>query len=110
MIINNKSYKHYPKIRKEDIGKDTSNLFVDTLNIANQYLPAIGGDYDGDQCTVKGVWTLESNAELDQQMKSKRHYIGLSGKNERVGGHEAIQCLYSLTLLLDDSKHEKPVF
>lgn len=45
MVINNKLYNHYPKIRQEDISKDTSNLFVDTMNIANEYLPSIGGDY-----------------------------------------------------------------
>ena len=45
MIINNTVYRHYPKIRDNDIGKDTSNLFVDTMNISNQYLKAIGGDY-----------------------------------------------------------------
>ena len=41
---------------------------------------------------------------------NKKHYIGLSGKNVRTGSNEAIQCLYSLTLLLPDSKHDKPVF
>lgn len=46
MIINNVVYKHYPKIRQQDIGKNTSNLFVDTMNIANMYLGAICGDYE----------------------------------------------------------------
>lgn len=63
-----------------------------------------------DQVTVKGVWSDEANKELDEQLKSKKHYIGLSGKNVRTGSNEAIQCLYSLTLLLTDSKHEKPQF
>ena len=63
-----------------------------------------------DQVTVKGVWSDEANAELDKQLKSKKQYIGLSGKNVRTGSNEAIQCLYSLTLLLPDSKHEKPQF
>lgn len=65
---------------------------------------------DGDQVTVKGVWADESNAELEEQLNSKKQYIGLSGKNVRTGSNEAIQCLYSLTLLLPDSKNEKPVF
>ena len=38
-------YPHYPKIREEDIGKNTSNLFIDTANISNVYLGSIGGDY-----------------------------------------------------------------
>ena len=63
-----------------------------------------------DQVTVKGVWSDEANAELDKQLKSKKQYIGLSGKNVRTGSNEAIQCLYSLTLLLPDSNHEKPQF
>lgn len=48
--------------------------------------------------------------ELSKQLTSKKHFIGLDGKNIRVSTNEAIQCLYSLTLLLPDSKHEKPVF
>lgn len=110
MIINNKLYNHYPKLRDSDIGSDTSNKFIDTMNICNCYLKAIGGDYDGDQVTVKGVWSDQANKELEQQLNSKKHYIGLDGKNTRTGSNEAIQCLYSLTLLLPDSKHEKPVF
>ena len=46
MIVNNIAYRHYPKIRDEDIGKDTSNLFVDTMTMCNVYLGAIGGDYE----------------------------------------------------------------
>ena len=63
-----------------------------------------------DQVTVKGVWSNEANAELEQQLNSKKQYIGLDGKNVRTGSNEALQCLYSLTLILPDSKHEKPVF
>ena len=37
-------YKWYPKIREEDIGIDTSNVFVDTLRFSNLYLSGIGGD------------------------------------------------------------------
>ena len=36
-------YKKYPKIRQEDIGSDTSNKFIDTLNISNLLLSGIGG-------------------------------------------------------------------
>lgn len=56
------------------------------------------------------MWTNEANAELEQSLNSKKQYIGLTGKNVRTGSNEAIQALYSLTLVLNDSKHEKPVF
>ena len=43
MVIDNKFYKNYPYIRQEDIGANTSNRFIDTLNISNLYLDGIGG-------------------------------------------------------------------
>lgn len=63
-----------------------------------------------DQVTIKGVWTNEANAELEKSLNSKKQYIGLNGKNIRTGSNEAIQALYSLTLILKDSRHERPVF
>ena len=45
MVVNNTFYKFYPKIRQNMIGTNTSNLFIDTLNISNLYLGSIGGDY-----------------------------------------------------------------
>ena len=45
MVINGNFYKTYPRIRQEDIGTDTSNKFIDTLNISNLYLDGLGGDY-----------------------------------------------------------------
>ena len=46
MIVGNKFYKNYPLIRQEDMGANTSNRFIDTLNISNLYLNGIGGDYE----------------------------------------------------------------
>jgi hypothetical protein len=46
MYFDNKFFKHYPKIRDEDIGSNTSNKFVDTLQMCNLHLKSIGGDYE----------------------------------------------------------------
>ena len=46
-IIEGTFYPYYPLIEADDIGINTSNKFVDTLNISNLYLSGIGGDYDG---------------------------------------------------------------
>ena len=46
MVIGNKFYKWYPKIRQTDIGKNTSNMFIDTCNIANPYCGLMGADFD----------------------------------------------------------------
>ena len=112
MVVGNKYYKNYPYITQADIGSNTSNSFIDTLNISNLYLDGIGGDYDGDQVTVKGVYSEEANAELDKQLSSKSHLFNLGGKGVRTSDKEAIQSLYNLTLCLpeDESKMSNPSF
>lgn len=112
MVINNTFYPRYPKIRQSDIGTDTSNKFIDTLVLCNAYLAAIGGDYDGDQVSIKGIFSEEANKELEDHMNSKLHYINLGANNIRTVGNECIQSLYSLTLTLPDNEKEmiNPVF
>ena len=106
MVIDGKLYRWYPKISQEDIGKDTSNMFIDTCSIANPYCGLIGADYDGDQVTVKGVFTIEANKELEEYKDSNAQYITLSGKNGRTAGNEAIQAMYNLTLVLPETKNK----
>lgn len=110
MIIMGELYEHYPKIRKEDIGSNTSNKFKDTLNICNLYLDSIGGDYDGDQTTCKIAFTEEANAELVKELYSNKHYIGLDCMNVMFVGTECVQALYNLTLVLPDTKVTTPTF
>ena len=47
IAIGSTFYQWYPKIRQEDIGSNTSNMFIDTLQFTNLNLTSIGGDYDG---------------------------------------------------------------
>lgn len=105
-------YRSYPKIREEDIINkiDTSNKFIDTLNMSNTYLGSIGGDYDGDQVSVKGVYSIEANDELAKQLQSKAHYISLDGKSVMAPSKEAIQSLYCLTLTLKENILTNPEF
>ena len=112
IVIDSVFYKHYPYIRQEDLGTDTSDKFIDTLNISNLYLDGIGGDYDGDQVTVKGVFSEEANAELDEHLRNKSNYFNLGCKGDRTSDKEAIQSLYNLTLSLpsDEDKLSDPVF
>ena len=69
-------------------------------------------DYDGDQVTVKGVFSEEANRELDKQLSNKAHFFNLGGKGVRTSDKEAMQSLYSLTLCLeaDRDKISDPVF
>lgn len=104
MYGNNIIARNYPKIRDEDIGSNTSNMFVDTLQICNAYLVSCGGDYDGDQMTVKSIYSTEANQELEKQLNSKIHYIALGGSNIMTVTNEGMQALYNLTLVLPDDK------
>lgn len=104
VFINGVYYPFYPKIREKDINSDTSRLFTSSLQISNLYLKAIGGDYDGDQASVKGVYSIEANEELDKYINSKKNFIDIGGTNMRVSSKEAIQSLYSMTLTLPETK------
>lgn len=114
MVINGIMYKNYPYIRKELIGSNTTDKFIDTLEICNNYLPSIVGDYDGDQMTVKGVYTVEANAELRNQLHSKKHYFTLGGKNILQGSNEMVNTIHSLTIdptiKANNIKFTDPVF
>lgn len=112
LVVNGVLYEHYPKIREEDVNKNTTSAFVDTLNISNVYLESIGGDYDGDQTSVRGIYSIEANAELRDQLNSKRHFINLGGSNIMETTKEGAQALYNLTMNVnsDSSKFTDPEF
>ena len=101
-IVNGVFYPFYPKITDADIGTDTSNRFIDTMQICNLYLESIGGDYDGDQVSCKSLYSLEANKELEDQLNSKKHYIDLSGQSILETIIEGIQSIYNLTIILPD--------
>lgn len=102
--IGNHTYKRYPLIRKEDLNSDTSNKFEATLTMFNTYLGAIGGDYDGDQVTVRVLFSEEANIECDKKLNSKINYISLGGDALRSSSNECIQAMYNLTLVLNKDK------
>lgn len=105
-----KFYKNYPMIREEDIEDNTSNKFIDTLNMCNVHLKIIGGDYDGDQVTIKIAYTEEANEELRKYIESKGFYVGLGASAVRESSNEAIQTIYNLTLVLSDTQLSDPIF
>lgn len=112
VLLNGEFYRWYPKLTESDISGNTSNKFIDTLNISNLLIGGMGADYDGDTVGIKGVWIQESNKELREFIKSKSHYINFSGSNLRKPSNEAIQSLYSLTKVLpqDLNKLTEPEF
>lgn len=112
MVVDGVAYTNYPYIRENDIGTNTSNLFVDSVRICNLFLDGMGGDYDGDTTTNKGIYSVEANEELERVMNSNFNYIDLGGQPIRTAGKEAFQSIYNLTLSLSDAKTklQTPVF
>lgn len=60
--------------------------------------------YDGDQITVKGVYTEEANAELEEFMQSKQNFVTFGGKPSKVSEGDVIQSIYAFTRVLSDTK------
>ena len=71
-----------------------------------------GSGPDGDQVTIKAIHSIEANAELSEQINSKKHYIGLSGVNITETTNEGVDSLYALTMVLpeDIGKLKPPKF
>ena len=97
MQVGDRVYENYPVIDKDLKETDVAGQFIDTLRFQNCYLKAIGGDYDGDTVTIKGVFSQSANKEAERIMKSKINIIGISGKGIRKTTNETVQTLYSMT-------------
>lgn len=109
---NGQYYKYYPNIKEEDIGTDTSDKFIDTMIMSNLIIKIMNGDYDGDTVSVRGVWSIEANEELDRYLNSKANFIDIGAKNIRFSSAEAVQSIFDLTKILstDNVKLKDPVF
>ena len=53
--------------------------------------------YDGDQISIRGLFTQEANEEARRLMKDKSFILNIQGENMRVTTNEGIQTLYMLT-------------
>lgn len=97
MYIGDKVYSHYPKVNMEMPKDKVSVYFTDTVTMSNLYLAGLGGDYDGDQVTLKGTFTQEASAEALKILQSKKHILNIYGGNMRKTTNEGVQTLYMLT-------------
>jgi hypothetical protein len=97
LTVNGKFYKHYPNIDPDMDEKDIEIAFIDTVTMSNHYLDAIGGDYDGDQISLRIVFSDEANREAEQIMKSTKMFLDIQGKLFRNVKNEAYQTFYMLT-------------
>ena len=108
VILNGNIYKWYPAVDLSVPKHEIGTKFIDSLRFSNAYLPGLNGDYDGDQVTIKILYTQEANRELDHTMKRKSSFLNVSGSSAmRMIGNEAVQTFYVMTK--DPSQKSKKV-
>lgn len=95
--INGVIYKWYPIVDPTLDRETASTMFIDTFSFSNSYLVGLGGDYDGDQMTLKILWTQEANKEADEIMHKKTNILNVNGSNMRPVEKEIIHSLYIMT-------------
>ena len=92
VIIGETMYQFFPTATG-----DPNNSFVDTLQFSNTMLDAIGGDFDGDMCTVKPCMTIEANMDAEKAINSISYLLNTSGKLMRTDSKDFVMTAYSLT-------------
>jgi DNA-directed RNA polymerase beta' subunit len=97
VYVEDKLYKSYPKVDLTIPKSQVAVSFSDTLVMSNLYLSGLGGDYDGDQCSVKGVFSQEANQEAHDILTSVSNILNIYGNNIRTISNEGIQTFYMLT-------------
>jgi hypothetical protein len=97
MYVNGTVYEYYPVIDTEIDKNSIGLLFLDTVCISNLYLKGLNGDYDGDQVSVRAVYSQESNEEGLRILNSISHIINITGTDMRTSSNESIQTMYSIT-------------
>ena len=97
MQVNGILYKWYPYVQLDRERRKIPELFIDSVRFSNSYLSGIEGDYDGDQVTVKIIFTQEANEECETVIGKKSYFINSSGNNIRDVGKEALQTFFVLT-------------
>lgn len=95
-------YPNYPYI-KYDGNKNLPSPyfeFIGTSIIGNAVLKSLGGDYDGDMVFIRGLYSLQANAEADAMIKAKSNILGATGAPIRgldLIAKDLTMSLYELT-------------
>ena len=99
VIFNGIEYPFYPHIEMDTDPSKVGVQFVDTLVYSNSLLDGMGADFDGDQVSVRGIWSDEANREAEIIMNKKMSALTTTGSNIRVVSKEIYNSYYELTKL-----------
>ncbi len=97
VYIDDNVYPYYPDINVRADDAEISTSFIDTLTLSNLYLAGLGGDYDGDQVSIRGVFSQEAQAESEEIMHGKANVLNIYGGAARTSTNEAIQTVFMMT-------------
>lgn len=97
VVFNGKEYPFYPDIDINLPHDKVGSKFIDTLVMSNSHLDGMGADYDGDQVSVRGIWSDEANMEADMIMKIKMTALNITGTNSKSVSKEVYNSFYELT-------------
>jgi hypothetical protein len=94
VMIEGVEYPRFPDIQEKDL-KSLDTMFIDTLRMFPTYLGALGADFDGDMCSIQGVFSLSNSAK--EYIYSKTNYINIAGDTMRTTGNVTAHTIYALT-------------
>lgn len=92
-----KIYPNYPIIKSGLQENLIQGEFLDALQIFNGSIHALNADFDGDQVTIRGVFTQEANIEAEKLIYDKKNILSMTGKSIRGITREGVAALYELT-------------
>ncbi|MBR1818097.1 MAG: hypothetical protein IJ772_04535 [Bacilli bacterium] len=98
-------YPRFPVIPKDVSEQEDLNYnFVDSLRVFPSYLKALGGDFDGDQVSIQGIFTEEANEAAKKYINSIMNIVNVSGGTMRELSEVSLTGLYMLTYRYKDNK------
>lgn len=92
-----RNYDYYPIVDIEKPHNRVATSFIETVNMSNSRLKALGADYDGDTIKSVGLWSDEANKKAEELMYSKVYNIKAEGDSVYVIEIECLNGLYALT-------------
>ncbi len=96
MLIGKTEYPQYPVIDLSLPANKIEALFIDSLEVFPPYLKPLGGDFDGDQISNRGLYSYEANKWVDEYVGSVANAIGINGGSVRNSGDVGSHTLYNL--------------
>jgi hypothetical protein len=79
MLIGGTMYEYYPVVNLNALPLDIEKLFIDSMEIFSPNILPMGADHDGDQVTVRPLFTHEANTWCDKYLNSLAHVFTNAG-------------------------------